>query len=64
MIRSKKLVENPKGHTAVVWAHGGGGVFFNADTFLHEACRMSLETNCIVFNVDYRKAPEHKCPMG
>ena len=27
-------------------------------------CRIAVECNCIVFNIDYRKAPEAKLPKG
>ena len=63
-IRPKTISEASKGNTAYVWAHGGGAILFYAEMFNHEMCRMACETNCIVFSVDYRKAPEHKCPIG
>lgn len=30
--------------------------------FSAEASRIAVANNCVVFNIDYRKAPEHKNP--
>ena len=30
--------------------------------FSGEACRIAIANNCVVFNIDYRKAPEYKNP--
>ena len=63
-IRPNSITETSKNNTAYVWAHGGGAILFYAEMFNNEMCRMACESNCIVFSVDYRKAPEYKCPIG
>jgi acetyl esterase len=49
---------------ALVYFHGGGGVFCNIET--HDGlCRMlANESGCHVISVDYRLAPEHKFPAA
>jgi acetyl esterase len=49
---------------ALVFFHGGGGVFGDIDT--HDGfCRMlSAESGCAVISVGYRQAPEHKFPAA
>ena len=49
---------------AVVYFHGGAGVFCNVDT--HDGlCRMlATGSGCRVISVDYRLAPEHQFPAG
>jgi acetyl esterase len=49
---------------ALVFFHGGGGVFGDIDT--HDGlCRMLCEeSGCAVISVGYRQAPEHKFPAA
>jgi acetyl esterase/lipase len=49
---------------AMVYFHGGGGIFCNLDT--HEGlCRtLANASRCRLFSVDYRLAPEHKFPAA
>jgi acetyl esterase len=49
---------------ALVFFHGGGGVFGDIDT--HDGlCRMlCAESGCAVVSVGYRRAPEHKFPAA
>jgi acetyl esterase len=49
---------------ALVYFHGGGGVFGDIDT--HDGlCRMlCAESGCAVISVGYRRAPEHKFPAA
>ena len=54
----------PTGNSAFVFAHGSGlnGTLLSAEENLAECYRYAVDWNCIVFSVDYRKAPETKCP--
>jgi acetyl esterase len=49
---------------ALVFFHGGGGVFGDIDT--HDGlCRMlCAESGCAVISLGYRRAPEHKFPAA
>jgi acetyl esterase len=49
---------------ALIYFHGGAGVFCNIET--HDGlCRMlANESGCRVISVDYRLAPEHKFPAA
>jgi acetyl esterase len=49
---------------ALIYFHGGAGVFCSIDT--HEGlCRMLANASgCRVFSVDYRLAPEHRFPAA
>jgi acetyl esterase len=49
---------------AIVYFHGGGGIFCSLDT--HEGlCRtLANASRCRLFSVDYRLAPEHKFPAA
>ena len=64
------LVHTPKSlnteylNPAIVFAHGGGGVAGNAAMFKGSLSHLAVETNTVVFNVDYRIAPQTKCPKN
>jgi acetyl esterase len=49
---------------ALIFFHGGGGVFGDIDT--HDGfCRtLCAESGCAVISVGYRRAPEHKFPAA
>ena len=49
---------------AFLFAHSGGGCIGSAAQENWYAQRCSQDFGCTVFNVDYRLAPEHKCPTG
>ena len=43
---------------AIVYAHGGGCIGGSADMYKGFLAHMALDSRVIVFNVDYRLAPE------
>ena len=49
---------------AIVWLHGGGGVFGSLDTEHPWAVRIADLTGAVVISVDYRLAPEHRFPAA
>lgn len=57
----KNLEGNTK-QVAYIYAHGGGSVAGDASMYQNILCHYAVECGVIVFNVDYRLAPETKCP--
>ncbi|MGA5067606.1 alpha/beta hydrolase [Streptomyces exfoliatus] len=49
---------------AVVWLHGGGGVFGDLDTEHPWAARIADFSGAVVISVGYRLAPEHPFPAA
>lgn len=49
---------------ALVYFHGGGGVALSPSDTINQMNRYAYDNGLIVFNVDYRLAPEHKAPAG
>ena len=49
-------------HVAYIYAHGGGAIGLDAKTYKPILSHYAVECNAVVFNVDYRLAPETKCP--
>ncbi|WP_374777613.1 alpha/beta hydrolase [Streptomyces sp. NBC_01310] len=49
---------------AVVWLHGGGGVFGDLDTEHPWAARVADLSGAVVISVGYRLAPEHRFPAA
>ena len=49
---------------ALIFFHGGGGVFGDIET--HDGlCRtLTAESGCAVISIDYRRAPEHRFPAA
>ena len=57
-----KVLQGKKDNAAFIYAHGGGAVGGTADQVKTCLDYMADEGNLVVFNVDYRLAPETKCP--
>jgi monoterpene epsilon-lactone hydrolase len=51
------------GH-AILFVHGGGGVFGSARGYLGWAGRLAMATGALVLVAEYRLAPEHQFPAG
>ncbi|MGW6708133.1 alpha/beta hydrolase [Streptomyces sp. NPDC054956] len=49
---------------AIVWLHGGGGVFGDLDTEHPWAARVAGLSRAVVISVGYRLAPEHPFPAA
>jgi acetyl esterase len=48
----------------VLYAHGGGFVTGNLDTDHAPCVELARAVGCVVVSVDYRLAPEHRCPAA
>lgn len=63
-VRIYSPVANPDGLPALVFFHGGGWVIGDINSH-DEVCRvLAADAECIVINVDYRLAPEHRFPAA
>ena len=59
----KHLIGEPCS-AAVVYAHGGGVIAGDADMNKGPLSRLAVSCGVVYFNVDYRIAPETKCPKN
>ena len=59
-----KANKDRKDLAGMVWAHGGGAVIGDAIAENIMNCQVALNNDVVVFNVNYRLAPEHKSPAG
>ena len=56
------LTRSPDKRAAIVYAHGGGCVVGRAEEYQPFTAALAVESECVVFSVEYRLAPETKCP--
>jgi len=59
-----KSLKNKKGLPMMCYNHGGGAVMFSKNEMTKALAGYALAFGMIIFNVDYRLAPETKCPGG
>ena len=50
-----------KNRPAIVYAHGGGCIGGTADLYENFLAHMAVDCRVVVYNVDYRLAPETRC---
>ena len=62
LVHTPKSLKEIKKKTGVVYAHGGGVISGTAEMYKPMMSALAIETDSVVFNVDYRLAPEVKCP--
>jgi acetyl esterase len=53
-----------KPQSTLVYFHGGGWIVGDVDSHEAHAIRLANEAQCVVVNVDYRLAPEHRFPCA
>jgi len=56
------LTRSPEKRAAIVYAHGGGCAAGRAEEYQPFTAALAVESECVVFSVEYRLAPETKCP--
>merc|ERR1712233_96013 len=62
LVHSPKSLAGEKNRPAIVYAHGGGCVGGTAQMYKWFLAHMAVDSRVVVFNVDYRLAPETRCP--
>ncbi|KAL5270393.1 hypothetical protein ACHWQZ_G001198 [Mnemiopsis leidyi] len=61
-VYTPKQLEGERMRAAYVYAHGGGAVAMSAAHMNKHLSKYAADNDLVVFNVDYRLAPETKCP--
>ena len=51
-----------KNSPAYFYAHGGVGFAMSCDYEKPVMSHLCVKLNCVIFNINYRKGPEVKCP--
>ena len=62
--RGPDLDEAKSPSPLVLYAHGGGFLTGNLDTDHAQCVELARAGGCLLVSVDYRLAPEHKCPAA
>ena len=63
-IIKSKANQSKKGLSGFIFAHGGGALIGHAVIDNGILCKLAIENNIVIVNVEYRLAPEHKSPAG
>lgn len=48
----------------IIEYHGGGALFLDYWVVQGYCCKLAVENECIIANIDYRLAPEYPTPKG
>ena len=64
LVHTPKSLESKSDNPAVIYAHGGGTVVGTAEYFQPWVAQAADHFGVVYFNVDYRLAPETKCPKN
>ncbi len=64
LVHTPKTLEGKKNRAAIIYAHGGGVVAGTAEMFQPLQSLMAVQSDIVIFNVEYRLAPETKCPKN
>jgi len=64
LVHTPKHLVNERSNPAWIYAHGGGVVALDAESVKGELSGMATENDIVCFNVNYRLAPETKCPKN
>ena len=62
LVHTPKHLASRTKRPAIIYAHGGGVVGCSAATHQRFLSKMAVRCEVVVFNVDYRRPPETKCP--
>jgi len=62
LVHAPKFLADATSRPCIIYAHGGGCVGGSADLYRNYLSYMALTCGVVVFNVDYRLAPEARCP--
>ena len=62
LVHAPKELASSNARPAIIYAHGGGVVGCSASTHKPYLSKLALKCKSVIFNVDYRRAPEARCP--
>ena len=62
LVHTPRYLVGKESRAAIIYAHGGGVVACSALMFKPFLANVAVECGVVVFNVDYRLAPETRCP--
>ena len=62
LVHTPKMLQDKPANAALIYAHGGGVVAGSASLYKNYLSSLAHDCGVVVFNVDYRLAPETKCP--
>lgn len=62
LVHAPKALAQDKTRACIVYAHGGGAIAGKASQYKGFLSYMAKDCGVVVFNVDYRLAPETRCP--
>ena len=59
-----KHISDKRDNVGILYAHGGGVIAGSAELYKPMLSLLATKSNAVIFNVDYRLAPETKCPKN